>query len=148
MKLIQGILNFFTSDNPAACPSLIGTWQSSREMSSNYNREHAKITDTQFEFIEQIIGTLRLTYSETSIHEHGAEPLKITIKSEPHEFFFEDSTHKYEVLNRKKDSIKIKQYYPHGKPFKTKVNFINENTYWVEPDNLPTSREYFTRVSS
>ena len=94
----------------------------------------------------QILGNLKITYSETSIHEHGAKTVDVTLNNERHDFHFEDLRYAYQTLSCRNNSIKIAQEHPHAGKIKQRFNFIDENTYWVSPDNLPNSREYFIRV--
>jgi hypothetical protein len=148
MKLLRTLLALFVSQQAIACPDIHGTWQSSKELSMDYNNKSGRATQPQIEFLEQVLGILKLSYSDTSIHSHGAPTLKVIINGKQSDFVFEDLEYKYEVLGCTDTSIKIRQHYPYGGPMTSILNFVDRNTYWVAPEHLPKTREYFIRVSS
>jgi hypothetical protein len=146
MKFIYLILALLVGNNAVACESMLGTWQSSKKMSMEYNKDKAGLLPAQIELLDQILGVLKLTYTQTHIHEHGAEPLKVTVNKKQYDFYFEEIEYPYEVLYCGKNSITISQQHPHAGAGKLKLHLINDDVYWVSPDNLPNSREYFIRV--
>lgn len=147
MKLLRTLLALFVSQQAIACPDIFGTWKSSKELSMDYNDKLGGATQPQTELLEQILGILKLTYSDASIHDHGAPTIKVTINGKQYDFVFEDLEYKYEVLSCTDTSIKIRQHHPYGGPMTSTLNFINRNVYWVSPQLLPKTREYFIRVS-
>ncbi|MBX9901648.1 MAG: hypothetical protein K2Y28_12770 [Burkholderiaceae bacterium] len=147
MKLLHALLALFISQQAIACPDIYGTWQSSKELSMDYNNKLIGATQPQTELLEQILGILKLTYADTSIHDHGAPTLKVTVNGKQYDFVFEDLEYKYEILSCTETSIKIRPHYPYGGSMTRTLNFINRNIYWVSPEHLPKTREYFVRVS-
>lgn len=113
-----------------------------------YNEKHAQLDAKQSQFMNQILGHMKVSYTNDSIHEHGAKPIKVKIDNEEYDFHFDDLTYRYKVLLCTKSLAKIKSKHPHVGSKKTEINFINSDTFWVAPDMLPSSREYFVRVSS
>jgi len=146
MKLLTALAGILFGANATACPKIIGTWQSSKEMSMEYNIKSADLTPTQIEFLNQALGILKITYSQETIINHGAPAIEMVIGNKKCPFEFQEENFKYEIISCTASIVKIKHYYPHTAPEKIKINFIGENTYWVSPSNLPKSREYFTRV--
>lgn len=146
MKILITLLIYFFAYRAAACPNFIGTWQSSNELSMNYNFKHANLDKVKIEFLSQTLGILKQTYSESEIHSHGAPSIKLAINGKSYDFHFEDLHYKYEVVSCTSITVKLKQYYPYGEPFLSQMVFENENTFWVSPEQLPKSREYFIRA--
>ncbi len=147
MKLLTALVGILFGANATACPQILGTWQSSKEMSMAYNSKSADLTITQIQFLNQALGILKITYSQETIINHGAPAIEMTINDKKYPFEFQEEKFKYEIISCATSTVKIKHYYPHTAPEKIKINFISENNYWVIPSNLPKSREYFTRVS-
>ncbi len=146
MKLLTALAGILFGANATACSQIIGTWQSSKEMSMEYNITSADLTPTQIEFLNQALGILKITYSQETIINHGAPAIEMVIAGKKYPFEFQEEKFKYEIISCTANVVKIKHHYPHTAPEKIKINFIDENTYWVSPSNLPNSREYFTRV--
>jgi hypothetical protein len=147
MKTLCVAAIFLLCNQAVACPNILGTWQSSKELSEKYNQKNAQLSQAMTELLKQILGILKLTYTESAVHEHGAPTIKVTIKGKQSDFYFEDLNYKYEVLSCTNDSITLKSYYPYiGEPLVTTINFVNENLYWETPQHLPKSREYFIRI--
>jgi hypothetical protein len=94
---------------------LLGTWQSSGEMSAAYNEKQGKVTKPQMELLGQTLGILKLTYEETMVHSHGAEALKVTVNGKLYDWVFEDHKYRYEILAKSDSTSKIKCYLPWGK---------------------------------
>lgn len=136
----------FLSYGADACPNLIGTWQSSKVLSMNFNLKHANLNLNQIDFLSQTLGILKQTYSELEIHNHGAPFIKLVLNGKSFDFHFEDLHYKYEVVSCTSIAVKLKQYYPYGDPINTQIVFESKNTFWISPEQLPKSREYFVRV--
>lgn len=143
--LITLFLNLFAY-NVVACPSIIGTWKSSKELSMKYNLANAELESKQIEFLSQTLGILTQTFSETEIHSHGAPTINISINGKSYNFEFEDIRYKYEILSCAESTLEAKAYFPYGNPIVNQMVFENSNTFWVSPEQLPKSREYFIRV--
>ncbi|MDB6061111.1 MAG: hypothetical protein JWM78_1214 [Verrucomicrobiaceae bacterium] len=87
MKFLRAFLAAFLGQQAVACPSLLGTWQSSKEQSMEYNKGFGRATEPQIELFEQIIGVLKLTYTDTLIHYHAAKSIMVTVNGKQSDFF-------------------------------------------------------------
>jgi hypothetical protein len=140
------LVTLLLSNNALCCEPLLGTWQSSKEMSMAYNNQHALLKPVQTEFLNQILGHMKITYTTTEMHEHGLPPIQVKLNGEIHDFTFEESTYPYKVLTCEKDSARIEYEHPYAGAVNAKVNFVDQNTYWISPDIMPSTREYFLRT--
>lgn len=147
MRVLSSLLALFLSNNVLSCPALVGTWQSSKETSMNYNNRYAQLKTKQAELLNQMLGYMKVTYNGTEAHEHGLPPIKVKIGNEESDFTFEESVYPYKVLLCDDKSAKIQYKHPHAGVTKVTVNFLDKNTYWLSSEMLPSSREYFVRVS-
>lgn len=112
----------------------------------DYNNKYALPAPIQAELLNQILGHMKVTYTKTDMHEHGSPPLKVKINDEEHDFTLEDLTYPYKVLSCDKDSAEIQYQHPHAGTTNVTINFVNQNSYWVSPEMLPLTREYFVRT--
>jgi len=145
IKLFLLFLFLMFSNQSLACPSLVGTWQSSKDLSMEYNLKYAGFNEKIIKIKEQIYGILKLTYTNESIHAHGAPTQKITVEGKVFEIKFEDLTFDYQVLNCSNDMVTTKEFYPYGEPLVESKYFIDDDTYWVSPEGKK-EREYFVRI--
>lgn len=131
--------------NSADCPNLQGTWQSSKEMSMAYNNQQASLEQRQVDFLNQVLGIMKLTYTEDTVHEHGQPPVAVTINGKTNDFHFDEMSCRYEVLSCTRSTVTIRYHHPAGAVTQV-LNFDSEDVYWLSPDILPTTREHFVRV--
>lgn len=145
MKLFLAFLFLTLSSQSLACPSLVGTWQSSKDLSMEYNLKNAIFNEQVIRIKSQIYGVLKLTYTDKSIHAHGAPTQKITVEGKVFEIKFEDISFDYQLLSCSDNTITTKEFYPYGEPLVESKHFINNDTYWVSPEGKK-EREYFVRI--
>jgi hypothetical protein len=115
-------------------------------MSMSYNNEHAQLKPLQTELLNQILGYMKITYTEAEVREHASPPIHVKLNDETHDFTFEDLTYPYTVLFCDKNSATIKYEHPYAGTLDATVNFVDENSYWISPDIMPSTREYFLRT--
>ncbi len=131
-----------------ACPEIVGTWQSSKELSMAYNIEKAQLTSKNTQFLNQALGILKVTYSATEMLSHSAPAIKMKIDGKTYPFVFEQSVVPYKILSCSDSAVTIIQNQVDSGPSTVKLTFIDANTYWVSPEPLPSIREYFRRVAN
>lgn len=147
MKSLLSFILLFINVQAIACPNLLGTWQSSKELSMKYTLSNPGFSEKNIDFKKQVFGILKVTYHESTIHTHGAPTKRIIIADKEYDFHFEDLEFNYEVITCTKDSIKIKEYYPNTDPIIVKIHFVDRNTIWVSgPGFNENEREYFVRI--
>lgn len=147
MKLIFLVIILILGNVASACPNLVGTWKSSREMSMAYNEKFAHLELKQIELLNQILGHLRVSYTENSAHEYGVPNLKIKIGNKKSDFEIEDSSYQYKILSCSDTEITINYEHPYLGEITETFNFVNADIYWASSEMLPSSREYFIRES-
>lgn len=128
-----------------SCQDIQGTWQSSKTMSMAYNNQHANLEQRQTDFLDQVLGIMKLTYTENEVQEHGQPPIAVTINGKTNDFHFDEMSSRYEVLSCTRNTVTVRYHHPTGAVTQV-LNFDSEDVYWLTPDILPTSREYFIRV--
>jgi hypothetical protein len=113
----------------SACPNLVGYWKSSKEISMVYNEKYANLESKQKELLSQILGHLRLTYTEKEVHEHGVPSLKIKIGNKESNFEIEDSSYQYKILSCSDTEITINYEHPYLGEITETFNFVNADIY-------------------
>lgn len=146
MRFLSSILSLFFSGHAVSCPTLMGTWKSSKELSMDYNEKYANLDNKQHAFLDQIFGHAKFTYAERHIHQHSSPMIHVLIDGQRSDFHFDDLNYPYKILSCSETSAKIKSNHPHSGPTIAILNFVDEDTYWVSPETLPSTREYFIRV--
>jgi hypothetical protein len=139
------LLALLFGNNALCCESLLGNWRSSKEMSMAYNNQHANLKPVQTELLNQILGHMKITYTKTEMREHASPPIRVKINNKEHDFTFEDLIYPYKVLSCDKNSARIKYKDPYAGTLEATINFVDQNTYWVSPEVMPSTREYFLR---
>ena len=147
MRILAAVATLIVSSYALSCPDLLGTWRSSKEMSMEYNEKFAHLEPNQKELLVQILGRMIVTYTDNKVHEHGLPSSRVTIGGKEYDFAFEDLSYSYKVLSCDKATITAEFEHPHSGPVKETAYFIDENTYWISSEILPSTREYFIRVS-
>lgn len=148
MRIFVALVVLSISQAAMCCPDLIGTWKSSKEMSMEYNEKYAQLEPRQKELLVQILGHMKVTYTEKNAHEHGQEPIKVKVAGKDSDFTFEDLSYPYTVLSCDQDALKVEYEHPYSGVTQETIHFVGKNTYWLSPEMLPSTREYFVRVSN
>ena len=129
-----------------SCEVLLGTWKSDKEISIEYNFKYFEPTEEQQEFYNQVLGNMKLTYTETTIKEHFVPTIKIKVKNKTLDFGIEESEYSYEVISCNEGTVKVKFLDPLGEDKISEIHFENENLYWISFGDPEVFREYFARV--
>jgi len=119
---------------------LIGSWVSDKETTISYHHEKVKWSEEQYKLFENILGKLRVTFTETTVlwsYENDS------------------SENKYEVIDRARDTIIIRtkldkedlEYFDFESPF-TEIKYFREGNKIYTAPKMSKSllREYFKRV--
>lgn len=130
-----------------ACPNIVGTWQSSKELSIDYNTKYLDIEPHTVKFMNDVYGVLKVTYTESTMRMHGAPTRKIEIKGKEYDFVYEEMTSSYEVVSCDNNSVTILTDSPYSTGEDT-IHFIDENTVWVPAMPGSDRREYFKRLAN
>lgn len=147
MKILATLAILSMSHIAVSCPDIVGTWQSSKEMSMEYNDQFAHLEPGQKELLTQILGALKITYTENKAHEHGAPSIKVIVGGKESDFAIEDLSYPYKVLSCGKVTLTAELKHPYYERKVETLTFVDSNTYWVSSEILPATREYFVRMS-
>lgn len=147
MKYACAFLITIFSTEILACSTLLGTWQSSRELSNEHNISIANLERKQLQFFDQVFGHMKVTYTETTAIQHGQPPIKISLNEKEFDFKFEEVSNKYDVLECTKEKAVLLFINPGNEDTEVTLYFDNSETYWVSPTVTPKVREYFIRDS-
>jgi hypothetical protein len=128
-----------------ACEYLVGTWKSSKELSMEYNLAQEKITPTQMSFLNQRLGHMTISYTDTETQEHQLPSIEVILNGKTSLMAFEGLSYTYETITCTETIVKAKYNHPYGGET-VSVLHLQGDTYWVSPDIFPTSREYFIRL--
>ncbi|MCU7878168.1 MAG: hypothetical protein KZQ84_15460 [Candidatus Thiodiazotropha sp. (ex Lucinoma borealis)] len=128
-----------------ACPDIVGTWRSSKELSIEYNTKLLELEPHTIKFMNDVYGILTITYTKTSIRMHEAPTKKISIKGKEHDFVFEEMSSSYEQVSCTEESVTILSNSPYSTGEET-MTFVDLNTFWVSTMPGSDKREYFKRV--
>ncbi len=140
------IFGLNVSENISACDKLYGKWQSSKELSMQYNERSKKLTDEQKQFLEQILGYMKLSFSKDKIYQMSSETIIVELDDKKINFSFEEEVYTYDVISCAPKKIKIKYYLNDQDIVVSNLNLINDDLYWIASPFLPASREYFVRM--
>lgn len=129
-----------------ACPQLLGTWRSSKALSMAYNEQFAQLGPKQKELLVQILGRMTVTVTEKTVREHGQQAMKVTVGGKESDFAFEELSYPYHVLSCDPSSAEVVSQHPYVGAMQQTVHFVDKDTYWLSPQVLASTREYFVRV--
>ncbi|MYM63416.1 hypothetical protein [Pseudomaricurvus sp. HS19] len=143
LPLLIGSLTL--SQATLACPDLIGTWKSSKEISLQYYDSTPDAIAEVRHFLEQILGRTEITYTDSTIRNHGKEPVEVEIYGQTGILRSEERSANYEMIACDDASVTIRIQDSEFEGTEVKAHFIDENTYWYTDEELPDIREYFLR---
>ena len=126
-----------------SCPSILGEWQSSRELSYEYAKSAEGITENQLEFISQAFGHLKFTYYPKYALQHETPEFPIVINGKNHPMSFEEKHQKVKYLKCTKELVVVRFITDEKEIEIMELHFVNENTFWVSSGSK--IREYFIR---
>lgn len=151
-KWLIGLFGFCVAIGVQAAPSLEGRWRSDHDRTMAFARDHARLRDSTYLFLDQILGRLTLRFDGSHIvSEMPESDIRIAGKLRHMEALKEEGT--YEVLFSNDKIVVVKGRDTETGKFGVKVyNFIDDDTMWVYQDSADNEiadlniREYFVRV--
>ena len=148
MKIILLTLLLSFSNFALSCPILVGTWQSSKEKSMEYNSQSTELERDQRDLLNQILGYTTITYLKTEMIHHGLPPVKVNHNGTEYDFEFLEFTYPYDIVSCNDNAIIIEHKDEEFGDIQLTLNFEGQNTYWLSPETvLSKSREYFVRIA-
>ncbi|MBU3020027.1 hypothetical protein KO519_20335 [Paraglaciecola agarilytica] len=147
MKKVIALFSALFLNNVYACPNIIGTWQSSNELSVKHNKENLDLEPHTIKFMNDVFGVLKITFTENVVHMHSAPTKKIEIKGKPHDFTYEELRYEYKIESCNKKTLFISDQNPYYQSKNEPITFIDKDTYWVPTMPGSDEREYFVRIS-
>ncbi len=143
--LILSTSSLSLSQTTLACPDLAGTWKSSKEISlQHYDSTPDAIMEVRH-FLEQILGRTEITYTASTIRNHGQEPVEVEIYGQTGILKSEERSANYEMVACDEDSVTIRIQGSEFAGTEVTAHFTDKNTYWYVDEELPDIREYFVR---
>lgn len=140
----------FISESVSSCPSLDGTWRSNHKLTLDYTASYAKIPEHAYEFINQVVGTAEITYSQGVMTMKDVPTREVEISGKSYGWKGTNESVAYVNLGCTPYSVAIK-YTMYNQEIISLLNFVDNNTYWVymgSPllEDVSNSREYFVKV--
>lgn len=139
-------LFFLLSPNITKAESqLLGTWQSSLEISLTKNKLELLAPNT-LSFIQQIVGELTITYETDTLVEYSPSKI-LTIEGKDFEWAGANGRFPYRVLQQLEDRVIIKRRLVDGSWVKSAITFENPDLYlvnWKDHSDVDFD-EYFVR---
>ena len=134
----------------SAAPNLEGTWQSSLELSNEFNLANAQLNEKQKQFIKQTFGHMIIKYKSNS-YTTSDKKRKILVNGEEHDWGGFNNVYKYKILARNDFKVVLEEVNEDNESSISILHFIDENTYWVYIGSSKNFghlniREYFVRV--
>lgn len=150
-SLFWGMVRDAISETTPAEPrTLEGKWQSDKEKTMTFNKTHAKLTEKQAKFLEQLFGHMTLEFDKSQFKIYmPAEATKIAKQNlEPDDV---SNTFPYTVLGATNDAVAIKSTGELGEKVESlKIWNFEDDYIWTYIGDTPYGkfhlREYFRRV--
>ena len=153
MKYILASVLLMSLATPAfGTPSLVGKWQSDRELTMEFIKENVRLEDKTYRFLGDMMGRLTLTFTAEEVR-FSLPDWDVMIEGEErHMVGFSNET-SYTVLYVNEHVIVVTGAEPvTGREIVTTYNFDSPDLMWIYTGGagnaLPNShyREYFRRV--
>ena len=149
VKYIVLVILIIASGCSLTDPRLMGTWKSDLELTTQYNKEHAKLSNKQVKVFSQLFGIMEITYRPNNTCEFYFPKHTIQTEKKRYEHDSSQGLGTYKVLF-KNDKITVVQFEDdNSKGSVSVITFVDENTYWVyvgDSDKFDLHlREYFIR---
>jgi hypothetical protein len=150
-KLFAALAVVFSCTAVQADPTLLGKWQSSKQLTMSFARDRAKLEDKTILFLDQMMGQLRLTFTQDHIVSVMPDWQSKTAEGKTSQLVGFSETHPYKVLGTTATQVVVSSIEPvTGRKAITVYNFVGENTMWVYlgEESFPelNIREYFVRI--
>ena len=111
-----------------------------------YNKRHANLEPLQEELLYQILGNMKISFTNNKIIEHELPTIQVELNGKVHDFEYQYNEYSYKTIKCDESSITIESNHPQMGKHRNTANFINEDTYWVSPEVMSNTREYFVRI--
>ena len=134
-----------------AANSLRGTWQSDRDATMRFVREHAVLETNQTEFLDGSLGQLKLSFDSLKMH-YQMPDVDVTIQGKPQHFVGSDDAYSYRVLGADQDSVAVMLKGILGRDRIWHIHFVNHDMFWLYSEESDYGlrnlnfREYFRRI--
>lgn len=149
-KLLVFLAVVLAASNTLADERLLGKWKSSLPLTREFYLNHAILTATQKEFVEQILGDMVVEY-RTNIAISTSPNKMVTLNGKLFDWDGGSESAAYEIIYSSPRQIVITQKLLNGEPYVATLNFIDNDTYWIYIGESPFGselniREYFERI--
>ncbi|GAA4356698.1 hypothetical protein [Kangiella marina] len=141
------VIFLLASSAAVSCPNVNGTWKSSKVLSMAYNKRHADLEPAQEELLNQILGNMEISITNNKIIEHELPTIQVELNGKVHDFEYQYNEYSYKTIKCDENSVTIESNHPQMGKRKSTANFINKDTYWVSPEFMTNTREYFIRIN-
>src|SRR5687767_8336958 len=111
------------------CPSYIGKWKSSREMTMEFNNKFSAAEPKNSELLPQITGTATIEFTKKKLIFTDIPSRKIVIHGKESEWAGTNEAVSYMLLGCTDSTIAIK-YSLYNTEFISQLYFQDANTYW------------------
>lgn len=151
-RRVVAVLSLLLFAVPAtADPVIVGKWQSDRELTMLFAKEHARLQDKTYLFLEQMMGRMTLSFTAKTIRIEMPDWQSETAAGGKSQLVGFRETHAYKVIGSSHDQVAVVSAEPvTGRKRITVYNFEDEDTMWVYLGGGPfpqmNMREYFVRV--
>ena len=134
-----------------ADPVLLGRWQSDREMTMHFAKQHAKLEEKTLLFLDQMMGRLTLVFLPTRISSEMPNWQSETAEGIKSQLVGFRELSRYKIVGSTAEQIATISIEPlTGQRRITVYNFENKDTMWVYVGGSAFSnmniREYFVRI--
>ena len=135
-----------------ACPTIKGTWTSSRDLTMAFADKHAKLEARQAQFLDQVTGRLTLQFDGTQV-KYTDPDLDVKVEGKHYRLAGARETAGYQVLFCSAHTLVVRANAPMTRKQEATIyNFVDDDTMWVYQDSADSGlrdlniREYFVRV--
>lgn len=134
-----------------ADPVVLGRWQSDRERTMKFARDHAKLEDKTLLFLAQILGRMTLTFTSKTLKSEMPDTQSETAEGVKSQLVGFRELHAYRVIGSSRDQVAVLSVEPvTGRKRVTVYNFEDQDIMWVYLGGAPfpqmNIREYFVRI--
>lgn len=133
-----------------AAPDIEGRWLSDKTASMAYNRQHAVLSQSQTDYISQMLGNMSVVFQDGTA-ELSMPALRIARDGIVTEYEGFNKQGRYVILGEDEDSIVLKLHGAGGSVTLMVYHFVSEDRKWVYVPSASESidlhiREYSSRV--
>lgn len=135
----------------AQIPRIIGKWQSDRDLTMAFAKDHRKLSERTNLFLDQLMGRLTLTFTKSTVSSSMPDSNSTTFEGVKSQLRGFTEKNRYKALAATKTQVAILSLEPvTGIKTISVYNFEDANTMWVYlgGESFPNLniREYFRRI--